>query len=143
MLKQNSDTSVSVSDFLVCSRWFCQQLFKTGAVFVLSPPHFFFPAFCADLVVLPVVSFFSTLLITPTATVCFMSRTANLPKGGYSWSDFNNGCITRFDTFRTILQFLARATINLFNQFCELAGNVSSMTIQNWSISCMDLTGVV
>merc|ERR1719167_319919 len=87
MLKQNSDTSVSVSDFLVCSRWFCQQLFKTGAVFVLSPPHFFFPAFCADLVVLPVVSFFSTLLITPTATVCFMSRTANLPKGGYSWND--------------------------------------------------------
>ena len=30
-------------------------------------------------------SVFSTLLITPTATVCLMSRTANRPRGGYSW----------------------------------------------------------
>jgi hypothetical protein len=29
-------------------------------------------------------SFFSTPLITPTATVYFMSLTANLPSGGYS-----------------------------------------------------------
>merc|ERR1712187_209298 len=29
-------------------------------------------------------SFFSTSLITPTATVCFMSLTANLPSGGNS-----------------------------------------------------------
>lgn len=29
-------------------------------------------------------SFFSTALMTPTATVCFMSLTANLPRGGYS-----------------------------------------------------------
>ena len=29
-------------------------------------------------------SFFSTALITPTATVYFMSLTANLPRGGYS-----------------------------------------------------------
>jgi len=28
--------------------------------------------------------FFSTALITPTATVCFISLTANLPNGGYS-----------------------------------------------------------
>ncbi|KAI4384023.1 hypothetical protein MLD38_009795 [Melastoma candidum] len=28
--------------------------------------------------------FLSTLLITPTATVCLMSLTANLPNGGYS-----------------------------------------------------------
>lgn len=29
-------------------------------------------------------SFLLVCLITPTATVCFMSLTANLPKGGYS-----------------------------------------------------------
>lgn len=29
-------------------------------------------------------SFFSTALITPTATVYFISLTANLPSGGYS-----------------------------------------------------------
>jgi hypothetical protein len=31
-----------------------------------------------------VTVFFSTALMTPTATVCFISLTANLPSGGYS-----------------------------------------------------------
>merc|ERR1711939_241913 len=31
-----------------------------------------------------VISFFSTSLMTPTATVCFISLTANLPRGGNS-----------------------------------------------------------
>jgi len=30
------------------------------------------------------MTFFSTALMTPTATVCFISLTANLPSGGYS-----------------------------------------------------------
>jgi len=30
------------------------------------------------------ISFLSTILMTPTATVYFISLTANLPKGGYS-----------------------------------------------------------
>jgi hypothetical protein len=33
---------------------------------------------------LTVTSFFSTCLMTPTATVYFMSLTANLPNGEYS-----------------------------------------------------------
>jgi hypothetical protein len=37
--------------------------------------HFFFPSFKTALV---------TSLTTPTATVYFMSLTANLPRGGYS-----------------------------------------------------------
>jgi len=45
-----------------------------------SCKHHFFLA--ADLVVLPAASAFSTDLMTPTATVCFMSRTANRPRGG-------------------------------------------------------------
>lgn len=45
--------------------------------------HLAFCAFCADLVILPLVgAFFSTPLITPTATVWRMSRTANLPEEG-------------------------------------------------------------
>ena len=51
---------------------------------------FFLPpaAFCADLVALPsVFSFLVTFLITPTATVCLMSRTANCPSGAYSTKD--------------------------------------------------------
>jgi len=45
----------------------------------------FLSAFSAALVFLasPEV-FFSTSLITPTATVYFISLTANLPRGGYS-----------------------------------------------------------
>lgn len=44
--------------------------------------HLTFCAFCADLVILPLpMAFFSTPLITPTATVWRMSRTANLPEG--------------------------------------------------------------
>lgn len=43
-----------------------------------------FCAFCADLVTLPAPPlFFSTFLMTPTATVCLMSRTAKRPRGGY------------------------------------------------------------
>jgi hypothetical protein len=34
-----------------------------------------------------VVPFLKVCLMTPTATVCFMSLTANLPNGGYSWND--------------------------------------------------------
>ena len=46
--------------------------------------HFFFPvAFCAAFVTLPSTIFLVTSLMTPTATVCLMSRTANLPRGGY------------------------------------------------------------
>ena len=41
--------------------------------------HFFF---LAEAVTLPVSSFLSTLLMIPTATVCFMSRTAKRPRGG-------------------------------------------------------------
>lgn len=41
-----------------------------------------FCAFCADLVTLPAPPlFFSTFLMTPTATVCRMSRTAKRPAG--------------------------------------------------------------
>lgn len=45
--------------------------------------HFFFSAFCADLVTFPPdAAFFSTDLMTPTATVCLMSRTAKRPVKG-------------------------------------------------------------
>ena len=40
--------------------------------------HFFLSAFSAALVLAPVISLGVVALITPTATVCLMSRTANL-----------------------------------------------------------------
>lgn len=44
--------------------------------------YFFLLAFSAALVTLPAFSVLSTALMTPTATVCLMSRTANRPRGG-------------------------------------------------------------
>jgi hypothetical protein len=50
---------------------------------LLAPIHFFFWAFWAALVTFPPeASFLVTVLMTPTATVCFMSRTAKRPRGG-------------------------------------------------------------
>jgi len=46
--------------------------------------YFFLAAFSAALVTLPPFSVLSTDLMTPTATVCLMSRTAKRPRGGYS-----------------------------------------------------------
>merc|ERR1719322_146099 len=50
------------------------------------PPsvHFFLLALSAALVVLPATSLGVVALMTPTATVCLMSLTANLPRGGNS-----------------------------------------------------------
>ena len=50
----------------------------------LRPSYFFFWAFCAALVVVPETSLAVTDLMTPTATVCLMSRTAKRPRGGKS-----------------------------------------------------------
>ena len=51
---------------------------------LLKPSYFFFWAFCAALVVVPETSLAVTDLMTPTATVCLMSRTAKRPRGGKS-----------------------------------------------------------
>merc|ERR1719219_638253 len=49
--------------------------------------YFFLRALSADLVVLEDASFLVTSLITPTATVCFISRTAKRPSAEYFWKD--------------------------------------------------------
>merc|ERR1712088_1286942 len=57
----------------------------TPADATMADCYFFLPAFSAALVTLPAVgSFLVTALMTPTATVCLMSRTAKRPRGGYS-----------------------------------------------------------
>ena len=48
----------------------------------LSTVHFFLSAFWAALVLLPSTTLGVVALMTPTATVCLMSRTANLDRVG-------------------------------------------------------------
>ena len=51
--------------------------------FVVPDGHFLAPGLAAALVTFPApASFLTTDLMTPTATVCFMSRTAKRPRGG-------------------------------------------------------------
>ena len=50
----------------------------------LKPSYFFFWALTPALVVVPETSLAVTDLMTPTATVCLMSRTAKRPSGGKS-----------------------------------------------------------
>ena len=51
--------------------------------------HFFLLALSAALVVLPCTSLAVVALITPTATVCLMSRTANLVKSELEMSEID------------------------------------------------------
>ena len=47
--------------------------------------HFFLCTFCAPIPCFETGAFLMTSLMTPTATICFESRTANRPSGGYWW----------------------------------------------------------
>ena len=64
--------------FLNCVIWFPCEGCPCSAF------HFFLSAFSAALVCLPSAALGVVALMTPTATVCLMSRTANLPRGGNS-----------------------------------------------------------
>lgn len=69
------------------SRWRRRLLLTTGVV-EMHGYFFVFWAFSAALVVLPPeASLNVTALMTPTATVCLISRTAKRPNGGNSWND--------------------------------------------------------
>lgn len=59
------------------------------------------------------------------------------------WDQVDDGGITRLDRFRVLFSRLARTTIDLLLDFGKLASNVSSVTIQHWSVSVGDLARVV
>mmetsp|Transcript_4318 Transcript_4318/g.4079 ORF Transcript_4318/g.4079 Transcript_4318/m.4079 type:complete len:485 (+) Transcript_4318:154-1608(+) len=55
----------------------------------------------------------------------------------------DNGGITRLDKLGISFELLTRTAINLLLQSLKLAGNVSSMAIENGGVSGLDLTRVV
>merc|ERR1712230_192116 len=90
--------------------------------------------------------------MTPTATVCLMSRTAKRPSGGDSVNGnahrlgrnhLDDGSVTRLDVLRRGFNGLARATVDLLEELAELAGNVGSVAVQDWSVTSTDLARVV
>lgn len=62
---------------------------------------------------------------------------------GLGRNHLDNGSIARLDELRSVFNRLARTTINLFENFGKLAGNVSGMAIEHRSIASSNLTGMV
>jgi len=67
----------------------------------------------------------------------------SLDAHGLGWDHVDDGGITRLDLLGEVLHLLAGTAIDLLNQLLELAGDVSSVAIQNWGVTVTDLTGVV
>jgi len=61
----------------------------------------------------------------------------------FLWGKDSNGGVTRFDKLGVVFKFLTGTTIDLLLELRELAGNVSSVAIKDWSVSSVDLTRVV
>jgi len=59
------------------------------------------------------------------------------------WNHLNDGSITRLDELGVVLDRLSGTTVDLLKDLAELAGNVSSVAIQDWSVTSTDLTWVV
>jgi hypothetical protein len=59
------------------------------------------------------------------------------------WNHLHDGSITRLDELGGVLNGLSGTTINLLQDLSELAGDVGSVAIKNWSVTSTDLTRVV
>ncbi|KAL8136456.1 hypothetical protein V2J09_002457 [Rumex salicifolius] len=104
------------------------------------------PFLAAALVTLaPDGSFLSTLLMTPTATVCLMSLTAKRPRGGYS-----EKVSTTMGLVGIILTIPASPFFKNLGSFSsslperlELHSNVGSVTVEHRGVSVSNLSRVV
>ena len=59
------------------------------------------------------------------------------------WNHLYDSSITRLDELGRVLNGLSGTTINLLQDLRELAGNVGSVAIKNWSVTSTNLTRVV
>jgi hypothetical protein len=59
------------------------------------------------------------------------------------WNHLYDGSITRLDELGGVLNGLSGTTINLLQDLRELAGNVGSVAIKDWSVTSTNLTRVV
>jgi hypothetical protein len=59
------------------------------------------------------------------------------------WNHLDDGSITRLDELGSVLDGLSSTTIDLLQDLRELASNVGSVAIKDWSVTSTDLTRVV
>merc|ERR1719209_871667 len=91
--------------------------------------------------------------MTPTATVCLMSLTANLPRGGelsegldahgLAGEQLDDGSVTGLDELGGVLRGLAGTPVHLLQDLGELAGNVGGVAIKHRRVAVGHLSGVV
>jgi hypothetical protein len=62
---------------------------------------------------------------------------------GLGRNHLDDSSVTRLDEFGGVLDGLASSAIDLLQEFRELASNVGSVAVKNWSITSADLTRVV
>ena len=62
---------------------------------------------------------------------------------GLGRNHLDDGRISRLDELRVVFELLTGTTIDLLNELSELAGNVSSVAIEDGSVTSTDLTGVI
>ena len=62
---------------------------------------------------------------------------------GLGGNHLDDSGITRFDELGVVFNGLASSAIDLLEELGELAGNVGSVAIQNWSVTSTDLARVV
>merc|ERR1719264_1927246 len=91
--------------------------------------------------------------MTPTAMVCLMSLTANLPRGGklsegldahgLAWEQLDDGSVTRLDELGSVLSGLSSTPVNLLQDLSKLAGNMRGVAIKHRRVAVGHLSGVV
>src|SRR4051812_15172720 len=62
---------------------------------------------------------------------------------GLGWNHLDDGGITRLDELGGVLNGFTGTSINLLQDLGELAGNVGSVAIKNWSVTGTNLTWVI
>lgn len=78
-------------------------------------------------------SIFLVCLMTPTATVCFISLTANLPRGGYSTKVSQQRGLVGLRTMRAESPFLT----NLGSSSVALPVLLSILAVISWNLQAM------
>merc|ERR1719474_2584875 len=86
MVTSQAALDILRNSFLWKYKWLFTDTTQPQELASQLPPsvHFFLLAFSAALVAFPATSLGVVALMTPTGTVCLMSLTANLPRGGNS-----------------------------------------------------------
>jgi len=62
---------------------------------------------------------------------------------GLGGDEVNDSSVTRLDSLWSDLDGFSSTSVDLLEDLSELASNVSSVAVQDWGVSVVDLTGVV